>query len=182
MLLPIVFLLAKKGFNGYYLLKKTMSKKKLKINSQNLLPIIKKWLYSSEDIFLRELVSNSCDALRKLSLINKTVNEDDLRITVSIDKEKNTISISDNGIGMTKEEVEKYISQIAFSSAQELRINTKRVNLTKVPSSVTLALDFILHLSQRIPLRLKHNHMTQNKNPHIGHAMVQRVTPIKRTS
>ncbi|MDA8773514.1 molecular chaperone HtpG [Chlamydiia bacterium] len=96
-----------------------MSKKKLKINSQNLLPIIKKWLYSSEDIFLRELVSNSCDALRKLSLINKTVNEDDLRISVSIDKEKNTISISDNGIGMSKEEVEKYISQIAFSSAQE---------------------------------------------------------------
>lgn len=93
-----------------------MNKKKLTIHSENILPIIKKWLYSEKDIFLRELVSNACDAITKVKILQVT---DDFRIDISLDEKNKTLSISDNGIGMTYEEVEKYIAQIAFSGAEE---------------------------------------------------------------
>lgn len=97
--------------------------KKLKIHSENILPIIKQWLYSDKDIFLRELVSNASDALKKLSLLSKeegfSLDESELKVEVSYDPEKKLLSISDNGIGMTAEEVETYIAQIAFSGAEE---------------------------------------------------------------
>ncbi len=95
----------------------------IKVDSENLFPIIKKWLYSDKDIFVRELVANGCDAVKKyqsLCMIGEA--EDDgikPRIDVIIDKDKKTLTFSDNGIGMTDEEVEKYIAQIAFSGAQE---------------------------------------------------------------
>ena len=95
----------------------------IKVDSENLFPIIKKWLYSDKDIFVRELVANGCDAIKKyqsLCMIGEA--EDDgvkPRIDVIIDKDKKTLTFSDNGIGMTDEEVEKYIAQIAFSGAQE---------------------------------------------------------------
>ncbi len=92
-------------------------KAQLKIHSENILPIIKQWLYSDKDIFLRELVSNSTDAIQKLILLEK--GEPPFRIDVKINKEEKTITISDNGIGMTLEEVETYICQIAFSGAEE---------------------------------------------------------------
>src|SRR3990167_9252853 len=92
-------------------------KAQLKIHSENILPIIKQWLYSDKDIFIRELVSNATDAIQKLSLLGKQ--SDAPRIDVKISKEQKTITISDNGIGMTAEEVEKYICQIAFSGAEE---------------------------------------------------------------
>ncbi|MFA6119664.1 MAG: molecular chaperone HtpG [Parachlamydiales bacterium] len=91
--------------------------KKLSINSENILPIIKKWLYSEKDIFIRELISNSSDAISKLKTIDN--NKNDSRIDIKIDKDKKTVSILDTGLGMTMEEVEKYISQIAFSGAEE---------------------------------------------------------------
>ena len=94
-----------------------MAQKKLKIHSENILPIIKKWLYTDKDIFLRELVSNACDAIAKIKTLQK--NEEDHRIDISFDKEKKTLTISDTGIGMTSEEVEKYIAQLAFSGAEE---------------------------------------------------------------
>lgn len=90
---------------------------KLKIHSENILPIIKKWLYSDKDIFVRELVSNSCDALSKLKVL--THGEQKPRIDIKIDKKNRTITFSDNGIGMLEEEVETYIAQIAFSGAEE---------------------------------------------------------------
>jgi molecular chaperone HtpG len=95
----------------------------LKIHSQNILPIIKKWLYSEKDIFVRELVSNACDAIRKVKILSesgeaKTITED-FFIKVNVDKAKKTLTFSDNGIGMDEEEVEKYIAQIAFSGAEE---------------------------------------------------------------
>ncbi len=93
-----------------------MTQKNLKIHTENILPIIKKWLYSDKDIFVRELVSNSCDAMRKLQILGKL---DDPRIDISIDKTAKTITFADNGIGMTADEVEKYIAQIAFSGAEE---------------------------------------------------------------
>ena len=95
----------------------------LSINSQNIFPIIKKWMYSDHDIFYRELISNGCDAitkLKKLDLIGEYEAPDDIeyKIQVKVSPEKKTIQIIDNGIGMTKEEVNEYINQIAFSGAE----------------------------------------------------------------
>lgn len=95
----------------------------LSINSENIFPIIKKWLYSDHDIFLRELVSNGCDAitkLKKLELLGEYEKPEDLeyKIQITVDPEAKTLTITDNGIGMTAEEVEEYINQIAFSGAQ----------------------------------------------------------------
>jgi len=95
-----------------------MAQGTLKIHSENILPIIKKWLYSDKDIFVRELVSNACDAISKLRLLSEN-QVDGCCITIQINKEKRTLTFSDNGIGMTCEEVEKYIAQIAFSGAEE---------------------------------------------------------------
>lgn len=96
---------------------------KLKIHTENILPIIKKWLYTEREIFLRELVSNACDALtkaRRLRDANEaTFDDDTLRIDISLDKQAKTLTIADTGIGMSAEEVEKYIAQVAFSSAEE---------------------------------------------------------------
>lgn len=141
-----------------------MAEGKLKINSENIMPIIKKWLYSDKDIFLRELVSNATDATSKLKILadkgeatlpkdpvaepiveevkdqaevtteenksdtteqaqkdaeKKPIVKEALAITVSLDKENKLLTISDNGLGMTKEEVEKYITDVAFSGAAE---------------------------------------------------------------
>ena len=95
-----------------------MEKKDLSINSENILPIIKKWLYSEKDIFIRELVSNATDAINKLKIIDPKL-EKKFRIDISVDKKAKTLTISDNGIGMTAKEIEKYISQIAFSGASD---------------------------------------------------------------
>ena len=96
----------------------------LSINSENIFPIIKKWLYSDHDIFYRELISNGCDAitkLKKLALMGEyeAPEEMEYKILVTVDPDAKTISIEDNGIGMTAEEVEEYINQIAFSGAQD---------------------------------------------------------------
>lgn len=95
----------------------------IEIHSENIFPIIKKWLYSDKDIFIRELVSNSCDAITKLkkliSLGECNLEEDDFSINIYCDKENKTLTFQDNGIGMTAEEVKKYINQVAFSSAEE---------------------------------------------------------------
>ena len=96
----------------------------LSINSENIFPIIKKWLYSDHDIFYRELISNGCDAitkLKKLELMGEFVKPEELeyKIQVTVDSNAKTISVEDNGIGMTAEEVEEYINQIAFSGAQD---------------------------------------------------------------
>lgn len=104
----------------------TIEKEKgqLSIHTENILPIIKKWLYSDKDIFVRELVSNAIDAcnkIRYLSLIGE-YNKDqlgELGLNIKIDKTNKILSFDDNGIGMTEEEVKKYINQIAFSGAEE---------------------------------------------------------------
>ena len=106
-----------------------MSKKgSLSINSENIFPIIKKWMYSDQDIFVREVISNACDAitkLDKLSLIGEWTKPSDYkgRVDVIVDSDKKTVTIKDNGLGMTEEEVDKYINQIAFSGATDF-INT----------------------------------------------------------
>ncbi|MDO5411534.1 MAG: molecular chaperone HtpG [Lachnospiraceae bacterium] len=96
----------------------------LTINSENIFPIIKKWLYSDHDIFYRELISNACDAitkLKKLEVMGEYSFPEDYKakVTVSIDPEEKSITVADNGIGMTFEEVDEYINQIAFSGAAD---------------------------------------------------------------
>ena len=96
----------------------------LTINSENIFPIIKKWLYQDHDIFYRELISNGCDAvtkLKKLSLIGEyeAPAEEHYRIDVTVDPDKKTIEVKDNGLGMTEEEVNSYINQVAFSGAAD---------------------------------------------------------------
>ena len=95
----------------------------ISIHTENIFPIIKKWLYSDHEIFLRELISNGVDAIQKLKMVSFSgefsgeVGEPE--IILAIDKEKKQLSITDNGIGMTADEVKKYINQVAFSSAEE---------------------------------------------------------------
>lgn len=100
-----------------------MSKGNIGVTSDNIFPVIKKFLYSDHEIFLRELISNAVDATTKLKTLSSVgeVKGDlgDLRVRVSIDKKKKTLTVSDHGIGMTAEEVDKYINQIAFSGAEE---------------------------------------------------------------
>ena len=99
-------------------------KGKLSINSENFLPIIKKWLYTDKDIFVRELVSNGCDAVTKfkklVSLGEAEADENEkYAVTVDVNQKEKTITVSDNGIGMTADEIKKYINQIAFSGATD---------------------------------------------------------------
>ena len=100
-----------------------MAKGNIGVTSDNIFPVIKKFLYSDHEIFLRELISNAVDATQKLKTLSSVgeVKGDlgDLRVRVSIDKKKKTLTVSDHGIGMTAEEVDKYINQIAFSGAEE---------------------------------------------------------------
>jgi molecular chaperone HtpG len=95
----------------------------ISIHTDNIFPIIKKSLYSDHQIFLRELVSNGVDAIQKLNMVSRAGEYNgeigEPEITISIDKDNKTLSITDNGIGMTAEEVKKYINQVAFSSAEE---------------------------------------------------------------
>ncbi|MGN0025826.1 MAG: molecular chaperone HtpG [Clostridium sp.] len=100
------------------------NKGNISIHTENIFPIIKKWLYSDKDIFIRELISNGCDAISKLKrLVNlgeAEVSEDEkYKILVSVNKENGTLKFIDNGIGMTDEEVKKYINQVAFSGAED---------------------------------------------------------------
>ncbi len=100
-----------------------MNTGKINVQTENIFPIIKKFLYSDNEIFLRELVSNATDATQKLkalaSIGEAKVELGDTKIEVEVDKAAKTITIKDKGIGMTKEEIEKYITQIAFSGAEE---------------------------------------------------------------
>ena len=93
------------------------------VQTAHIFPVIKKWLYSEKDIFLREIVSNACDAvtkLRRLASLGQYDGGDEIyRVNVTLDKDAKTLTVSDNGIGMTAEELNRYICQIALSGALE---------------------------------------------------------------
>jgi molecular chaperone HtpG len=95
----------------------------INVQTENIFPIIKKFLYSDHEIFLRELVSNAVDASQKVKVLASTGEfkgeVGDLKVEVVLDKEAKTLTISDHGIGMTSDEIDKYINQIAFSGAEE---------------------------------------------------------------
>ena len=98
---------------------KTKDKGNLSIHTENIFPIIKKWLYSEHDIFFRELISNAIDAMNKRVVEEAGIDTADFAVEVKIDKKKKTIQFSDSGIGMTADEIERYINQIAFSGAED---------------------------------------------------------------
>lgn len=104
-------------------LKNTMQKGNINVKTENIFPIIKKFLYSDHEIFLRELVSNAVDATQKLKMLSSMGQYQgelgDVTIEINLDKKKKTLTISDKGVGMTAEEIDKYINQIAFSGAEE---------------------------------------------------------------
>lgn len=95
----------------------------ISVNTENIFPVIKKWLYSDKDIFVREVLSNACDAITKhkrlVSLSEASESAEPYAITVSVDKDAKTLTFSDNGIGMTADEVKTYINQIALSGAMD---------------------------------------------------------------
>ena len=101
----------------------TIKKGGISVQTEHIFPVIKKWLYSEKDIFLREIVSNACDAVTKLrrlaSLGQYDGGDEQYRVDVILDKEARTLTVSDNGIGMTAEELDRYICQIALSGALE---------------------------------------------------------------
>lgn len=99
----------------------TSRKGTISVNTSDIFPIIKKWLYSEHDIFLRELVANATDAITKRATLARVSNQEipQGKITVKVDKTAKTITLEDNGIGMTEAEIEKYIAQLAFSGAEE---------------------------------------------------------------
>ena len=110
-----------------------MQKGQIRVHTENIFPIIKKFLYSEHDIFLRELVSNAIDATQKvktLSSIGEAKGElGDLRIDVVLDAKEKTLTISDRGVGMSKDEVDKYLNQVAFSGAEEFLEKYKDANI-----------------------------------------------------
>lgn len=110
-----------------------MAKGQIRVESENIFPIIKKFLYSDHEIFLRELISNAVDATQKVKTLaskGEVKGElGELRIDIKLDKENKTITIADRGIGMTAEEVDKYLNQVAFSSAEEFLEKYKDANI-----------------------------------------------------
>lgn len=101
-----------------------MSKGNISIDAQNIMPVIKRWLYSDKDIFIRELVANGCDAVTKYKLLKGAdADGEDFRVTVTVDKDAGELRFTDNGIGMTSDEVNRFINQVAFSGAEEFLKN-----------------------------------------------------------
>ncbi len=100
-----------------------MAKGTIGVTTTNIFPVIKKFLYSDHEIFLRELVSNAVDATQKLKTLASAGDFegkiDDLKVEVKLDKDAGTLTVTDHGIGMTEEEIDKYINQIAFSGAED---------------------------------------------------------------
>lgn len=133
-----------------------MQKGNIRVQTENIFPIIKKFLYSDHDIFIRELVSNAVDATQKLKTLSSMgeVKGDlgDLGIDIQLDKEAKTITISDKGVGMTAEEVDKYINQVAFSGAEEFLNKYKGQNETNIIGHFGLGFYSSFMVSERVDI------------------------------
>lgn len=134
-----------------------MQKGQIRVQTENIFPIIKKFLYSDHDIFLRELIANAVDATQKLKTYASSGvakgELGELRIDVAVNKEEKTITISDRGIGMTQEEVDKYINQVAFSSAEEFLEKYKGQNEANIIGHFGLGFYSAFMVSERVTLK-----------------------------
>ena len=133
-----------------------MQKGSIGVTTENIFPVIKKFLYSDHEIFLRELVSNAVDATQKLKTLSScgeyTGNLGDLKVNVSIDSEKGTLTVSDSGIGMTAEDIDKYINQIAFSGAEEF-LNKYKDNANAIIGHFGLGFYSAFMVSKKVEIR-----------------------------
>ena len=134
-----------------------MQKGSLSVNTEHLFPIIKKWLYSEKDIFIREVISNACDAVTKhkrlVSLAEAEESEVPYRIDVTLDKEEKTITVCDNGIGMTAEEVDKYINNIALSGALDFISKYENEGATGIIGHFGLGFYSMFMVSDRVEMQ-----------------------------
>ncbi len=132
---------------------------KINVQTENIFPIIKKFLYSDHEIFLRELVSNAVDATKKLKGLSQLGEAKgdlgDLTIQISIDKEKNTLTIADKGLGMTADEVKKYINQIAFSSAGEFVEKLKNTDSNSIIGHFGLGFYSAFMVAEKVEINTK---------------------------
>ena len=136
-----------------------MQKGNIRVQTENIFPIIKKFLYSEHDIFIRELVSNAVDATRKLQMLS-SIGEakgeiGDIDIEIRLDKEKKTLTISDKGIGMTAEEVDKFLNQVAFSGAEEFLNKYKGQNEATIIGHFGLGFYSSFMVSERVEVITK---------------------------
>ena len=133
-----------------------MATGKIGVTTENIFPVIKKFLYSDHEIFLRELVSNAIDATRKLQTLaafgdfKGTLG--DMNVKVSIDKEKGTLTVSDRGIGMDADDINKYINQIAFSGAEEF-LNKYKDNANSIIGHFGLGFYSAFMVSKKVEIR-----------------------------
>ena len=136
-----------------------MQKGSIRVQTENIFPIIKKFLYSDHDIFIRELVSNAVDATQKLKTLSSLGEAKgelgDLTIDIQLDIEKKTITISDKGVGMTAEEVDKYLNQVAFSGAEEFLKKYKGQNETNIIGHFGLGFYSSFMVSERVDVITK---------------------------
>ncbi len=136
-----------------------MQKGSIRVQTENIFPIIKKFLYSDHEIFIRELVSNAVDATQKLGTLSSIGeakgNIGNIDITISIDKEKKTLTISDKGVGMTEEEVDKYINQVAFSGAEEFLEKYKGKNEANIIGHFGLGFYSSFMVSEKVEIVTK---------------------------
>jgi molecular chaperone HtpG len=137
--------------------KTVMQKGQIRVQTENIFPIIKKFLYNEHDIFLRELIANAVDATQKLKTYASTGEAKgelgELRIDVVLDKDAKTLTISDRGIGMTAEEVDKYINQVAFSSAEEFLEKYKGQNEANIIGHFGLGFYSGFMVSEKVELK-----------------------------
>ena len=133
-----------------------MQKGSIGVTTENIFPVIKKFLYSDHEIFLRELVSNAVDATQKLKTLAShgeyNGSLDGLKVSVSVDKEKGTLTVSDNGIGMTAEDIDKYINQIAFSGAEEF-LNKYKDNANAIIGHFGLGFYSAFMVAKKVEIR-----------------------------
>ena len=133
-----------------------MATGKIGVTTENIFPVIKKFLYSDHEIFLRELVSNAIDATQKLKTLQAhgDFNGDlgELNVRVDIDKEAGTLTISDRGIGMDADDIEKYINQIAFSGAEEF-LSKYKDNANNIIGHFGLGFYSAFMVSKRVVIR-----------------------------
>ena len=133
-----------------------MQKGQIRVQTENIFPIIKKFLYSDHDIFLRELIANAVDATQKLKTYSSAGQVKgelgELRIDITLDKEAKTLTITDRGIGMTSEEVDKYINQVAFSSAEEFLEKYKGQNEANIIGHFGLGFYSAFMVSEKVKL------------------------------
>lgn len=136
-----------------------MQKGNIRVQTENIFPIIKKFLYSEHDIFIRELVSNAVDATQKLKTLS-SIGEakgdiGDLRIDIVLDAEQKTLTISDRGVGMTEEEVDKYLNQVAFSGAEEFLEKYKGQNENNIIGHFGLGFYSSFMVSEKVVVNTK---------------------------